>query len=156
MASPAGPSTPTALPIDEEAEYAKQSFTTCYDDYCLIHRKARDSAWYPQRDSYATHSGGPANHHLRYLELSLPCHANHHKWTRLQEPILGDSGHPIHCPVTRPTQGLSFPNGYDAITHGWGRGESPIIQPLNPVDMDDPFQYTEDERVDLPIYQLQN
>jgi hypothetical protein len=27
---------------------------------------------------------------------------------------------------------------------------------MDPVDMDDPFQYTKDERVDLRMYELQN
>jgi hypothetical protein len=47
MASPAGLSTPAALPIDEEAEHARQSFTACYNNYCLIHKSTNDSAWYP-------------------------------------------------------------------------------------------------------------
>jgi hypothetical protein len=44
MASPVGPSTPTALPINEEAEHAKQSFTAYYDNYYLIHESPKDSA----------------------------------------------------------------------------------------------------------------
>jgi hypothetical protein len=118
MVSPAGPSIPTALPIEEEAKDAEQSFTACYDNYYLIHRNTKDSAWYPQRHRYAFHSGGPANHHLRYLEPLLPCHANHHGWMRPQEPILGDSGHLIYCLVTRSTEGLSFANDNNVTRHG--------------------------------------
>jgi hypothetical protein len=43
MASHAGPSTPTALPIDEDAKHTFQSFTTCFDDYCLIYKGAKHS-----------------------------------------------------------------------------------------------------------------
>jgi hypothetical protein len=118
MASPPGPSTPAALPIDEDTEHDKQSFTAYFDDYCLIHKGAKDFAWYLQRSSYATHFGGPFSHYLCYLELSLLCHANHHRWMRLQEHILGESGHPIYHLVTRPTQELSFANGNDTTTHG--------------------------------------
>jgi hypothetical protein len=42
MASPAGPSTLASLPIDENAEQVKQSFTTCYNDYYLIYKSAKD------------------------------------------------------------------------------------------------------------------
>jgi hypothetical protein len=73
-----------------------------------------------------------------------------------QEPIVGDSGLPIYHSVTRPTQGLSFANGNDATTQGWGNGKSPVIQPVDPVDMDDPFQHTKNEKVDLYMYELQD
>jgi hypothetical protein len=118
MASPLGPNTPAALPINKDVEHAKQSFTACYDNYYLIHKGAKDFAWYSQRPSYATDSGVPANCYLYYLEPSLPYHANHYRWIKLQEPILGDSGHPIYHPVTRPTQELSFLNGNDNTIHG--------------------------------------
>jgi hypothetical protein len=90
------------------------------------------------------------------LEPSLPCHANYYRWTKLQEPILGDSGHPIYCPVTRPTQGLSITNGNNTTTYRWKQGESPFIQLLDPADIDNSFQYIKDERVDLDMYQLQD
>jgi hypothetical protein len=48
IASPVGTSTPAAHPIDEDAKHAKQSFTAYYDDYCLIHKSAKDFAWYLQ------------------------------------------------------------------------------------------------------------
>jgi hypothetical protein len=44
MVNPVGLNTPTALPINEEAEQAKQSFTAYYNDYCLLHRNAKNSA----------------------------------------------------------------------------------------------------------------
>jgi hypothetical protein len=47
MASPPGSSTPGALAIDQDIEHTKQSFTTCFDNYCLIHKVAKDSTWYP-------------------------------------------------------------------------------------------------------------
>jgi hypothetical protein len=99
----------------------------------------KDSAWYPQGPSYATHFGGPANHRLHYLKSSLPCHANYYKWMRLQDPILGDSSRPIYHLVTKYTQGLSFVKGNATNIYGEGQGESPVIQPLDPVDMDDPI-----------------
>jgi hypothetical protein len=94
MASPTEPSTPTALLIEEDAEHAKQGFTTCFDDYCLIHKGTNDSTCYSQRPSSISHFGGPVNCSLHYLEPLLPSHANHHKWIRPQEPILGDCGCP--------------------------------------------------------------
>jgi hypothetical protein len=45
-------------------------------------------------------------------------------------------------------------NGNDTTTLVWDQGESPVIEPLDPVHIDDPFQYTMDEIVDLQIYQL--
>jgi hypothetical protein len=30
----------------------------------------------------------------------------------------------------------------------------PVIEPLDPVDVDNPFQYTKDEKEDLCMYQL--
>jgi hypothetical protein len=84
MASPLGPSTPAALPIDEDTEHAKQSFTTCCDEYYLIHKRARDSAWYRQGPSYATHFGETFSHCLNYLDPSLLCYDNHHRWVRPQ------------------------------------------------------------------------
>jgi hypothetical protein len=44
MASPPEPNTAAALSIDEDAEHCEQSFTTCIDDYCLIHKGAKDFA----------------------------------------------------------------------------------------------------------------
>jgi hypothetical protein len=44
MASQPKTSTPAALPINKDAENAKQSFTTCFDDYCLIHKGVKDTA----------------------------------------------------------------------------------------------------------------
>jgi hypothetical protein len=127
MASPPGPRTPAAHHIDEDSEHTRQSFTAYFDDHCLIHKGTKDTTWYPQWPSYTTHSGGPFSHCLCYMEPSLTCYANHHRSTMSQEPILGDSGHPIYRPVTRPTQGLSFANGNDVTTYGWGQDESLII-----------------------------
>jgi hypothetical protein len=75
---------------------------------------------------------------------------------RPQELILGDSSYPIYSPMTGPTQGLSFANGNNTNKHGWGQGESPVIQPLDSVDMDNPSLYIKDKRVDLHMYQLQD
>jgi hypothetical protein len=138
-ASPPGLSIPAALPIHKDTEYDKQSFTACFDNHCLIYKSVKDSAWYLQRPSYATNFGGPFSHHLHYRQPLLQCHANHHRWTRPQEPIIGESSHPIYRPATKPTQGLSFTNGNDATTRGWGQGESPVAQPIDPVNMDNPF-----------------
>jgi hypothetical protein len=80
--------------------------------------KVQKTVWYPERHIYATHSEGPVNCHLHYLEPSLPYYANYHRWIRPQEPILGDSGHPIYLPVTSPTQELSFVNGNNITTYG--------------------------------------
>jgi hypothetical protein len=82
IAIPAGPSTLTCHPVDKEVEHAEQSFTTCYDDYCLINRNAKDSACYPQRHSFATHLERLTKDHPRHLEPSLACHANHHRWKK--------------------------------------------------------------------------
>jgi hypothetical protein len=43
IASPPGPSTLTALPIDDNAEHTKQSFTTCFNDYYYIYKGMKDS-----------------------------------------------------------------------------------------------------------------
>jgi hypothetical protein len=67
-----------------------------------------------------------------------------------------DSGHPFYCPVTRRTQGLCFVNSNNATMHGWGQGESLVLQLIDPIDMDDPFQYTKDMRVNIHIYQVQD
>jgi hypothetical protein len=47
-------------------------------------------------------------------------------------------------------------NGNEPTTHGWGQGKLPVAQPRDPVDIDEPFQYTKDRREDLRRYQLQD
>jgi hypothetical protein len=78
MVSTLESSTLAALPIDEDVEHAKQSFTTCDNDYCLIYKGTKNFAWYPQGPNNATHSRGPTNHCLYNLEPLLPHHANYY------------------------------------------------------------------------------
>jgi hypothetical protein len=118
--------------------------------------RAQTTAWYLQSPSDVTNLWGPFNHCLNHLEPSLPHHANHHRWISPKEPILEDSSCPVYYLVTRPTQGLSFANGNDTTTNSWGQGKSPVVQPIDAVIMDDPFQCTTDKRVDLCINQFQD
>jgi hypothetical protein len=114
------------------------------------------TALYLWQPSYATHSRGPANRCLCYQEPSLPRHANPNRWMGLQQPIQGLHSYPIYCPVIRATHKLSFANGNDTTSHSLGHRHSLVVQPIDQVNMDNPFHYTKNDRVGLHMYQLQD